>query len=109
MIPTELIAALAPSRLPASVLSLGWPEALALFGIGLLVGTLLAWLLSPLLVRKRSTRALIRATRGIEGQERLLAIARIRGHLPKALRPAAYGAAPMPSDDRIERLARGRK
>ncbi|MDF3607276.1 hypothetical protein PE067_14750 [Paracoccus sp. DMF-8] len=109
MTPTELIAALSPSRLPPSMLDLGWREGLAVFGLGLLACTLLVWLLSPLLVRRTSTRARIRATRGMQGQERLLAIARIRGFLPKALRPAAYGAAPLPPQDRIERLARGRK
>ena len=36
----------------------------------------------------------------------LLAIARVLGHLPAALRPAAYGAAPPPSDRRIEAIAR---
>ena len=52
-----------------------------------------------------SRRALIRATRGLPGPERILAVARILGHLPDALRAAAYGAAPPPDDGRIERVA----
>ena len=74
MTPDELIAALAPSRLPASVLTAGWRELLAAFGLGLLLGL-------------------------------LLAIARILGHLPEALRPAAYGAAPAPDEVTVERIA----
>lgn len=109
MTPAELIAALSPSRLPPSLQALDWREALALFGLGLLAGALLAGLLSPLLIRLRSIRARIRATRGLDGQERLLAIARILGRLPKPLRPAAYGAAPVPPDAEVERLARGRE
>lgn len=91
------------------MLTLGWTEGLAMLGIGLIVGVALAWLLSPVLQRRPSTRARIRATRGLPDQERLLAIARIRGFLPKALRAPAYGAAPMPPQNRIERLARGRR
>lgn len=109
MTPAELVAALSPSRLPGSGLGLDWREALALFGLGLLAGALLGWLLSPLLIRRHSVRARIRATRGLDGPERLLAIARILGRLPRALRPAAYGAAPVPGDAEIERLARGRE
>lgn len=105
----ELIATLAPSRLPQTMLSLGWREALALIGLGLIAGAVLAWLIRPLLSRRPSLRARIRATRGMQPQERLLAIARIRGKLPKALRAPAYGAAPMPPDPELERLARGRE
>ncbi|QFQ89161.1 hypothetical protein F8A10_17415 [Paracoccus kondratievae] len=105
----ELIAALSPSRLPPSTLVLGWREAVALFGLGLLAGALLIWLLSPILTHRRSVRTRIRATRGLEPEERLLVIARILGRLPRALRPAAYGAAPMPPADEIERLARSRE
>lgn len=105
----ELLAALSPSRLPPPLLTLDWREMLALVGLGLLLGSLIIWLLSPFLTRRPSSRAMIRATRGLEGQERLLAIARLLGYLPKALRPAAYGAAPVPPDDQIERLARGGK
>ncbi len=112
MTPDELIATLSPSRLPPSVLALDWRAALALVGIGLLAGLVVAWLLSPLLHRRASRRAqvrgLLRATRNEAGQERLLALARLIGHLPEDLRPAAYGAAPMPDDAEIERLARRR-
>lgn len=109
MTQAELIAALSPSRLPASMQMLGWRDGLALFGLGLLAGVAAVWLISPLLTRRRSVRARIRDTRGLPGQERLLAIARILGRLPASLRPAAYGAAPVPPDDRIEKLARGRE
>lgn len=105
MTPDELIAALAPSRLPASVLTAGWRELLAVFGLGLLLGLLLAMVLSPLLTRRVSRRAQVRATRGLAPQQRLLAIARILGHLPEALRPAAYGAAPAPDEVTVERIA----
>ncbi len=105
----ELIAALSPSRLPPSAQIMGWRDGLALFGLGLLAGALLIWLIAPLLTRRQSTRARIRATRGLPGQERLLAIARILGRLPKSLRAAAYGAAPVPPDDHIEQLARRRE
>lgn len=105
----DLVAALSPSRLPPSLQMLGWREGVALFGLGLLAGVLLVWLLLPLLTRRRSIRARIRATRGLEAEERLLAIARILGRLPRALRPAAYGAASMPAEDEVERLARSRK
>lgn len=91
------------------MLSLGWREGLALFGLGLLAGVALVWLISPLLSRRKSQRARIRETRGMEPEERLLAIARIRGRLPKALRAPAYGAAPMPPDAEVERLSRGRE
>lgn len=102
----ELIAALAPSRLPDSLLRPGWPEMLALFGLGLLAGLVLALVLRPLLRPRISLAQRIRATRGQPAQERLLAIARILGRLPPGLRAAAYGTAPPPSDAQIERIAR---
>lgn len=109
MTQAELIATLAPSRLPPSLQMLGWRDGVALFGLGLLLGVGLVWLISPLLTRRASIRARIRATRGLPGQDRLLAIARILGRLPKSLRPAAYGGAPVPPDDQIERLAKRRE
>ncbi|SIQ90007.1 hypothetical protein SAMN05421641_11710 [Paracoccus thiocyanatus] len=109
MTPDELIAALAPSRLPPGLMALDWRGMLALAGLGLLAGLALALALSPLLSRRPSRRARIRATRGLPGAERLLAIARILGRLPAALRAPAYGAAPMPPQDEVERLARRRR
>lgn len=106
MTPAELVAQLAPSRLPPTMQAPGWPEYLALFGLGLLAGLALAWLLSPLLGRRVSRAERIRRTRGLPAGERLLAIARICGGLPAALRPAAYGAAPPPPEAEIERIAR---
>lgn len=101
----DMIAALAPSRLPASMARLSWDEMLALIGMGLLAALVISVVLAPLLTRRRSVRARIRATRGMPPQTRLLAIARILGHLPELLRPAAYGAAPPPSETEVERIA----
>ncbi|WP_134682131.1 hypothetical protein [Paracoccus ravus] len=101
----ELIAALAPSRLPGGVTDPGWREFLGLFGLGLLLGLGIALLLAPLMRRRLSRRARIRATRGMPPQERLLAVARILGGLPEALRPSAYGAAPPPAMATLERIA----
>ena len=101
----ELLAQLSPPRLPLDIAVLGWREALALLGLGLLTGLLMALALRPLMTRKPSRRALIRATRGMAPQARILAVARILGRLPGPLRAAAYGAAPAPDDDAIERIA----
>lgn len=101
----QMLAALAPPRMPAEMAGLGVAEALALLGLGLLAGLALFALLAPLLARRPSRRMLIRATRAAPPAERLLAIARILGHLPASLRPAAYGAAPPPADTEIERAA----
>ncbi|WP_295042205.1 hypothetical protein [uncultured Paracoccus sp.] len=101
----DLLAQLSPPRLPLDMAVLGWRELLALGGVGLVAGLAVALLLRPLLARRPSRRALIRATRGQPPQDRILAVARILGHLPDALRPAAYGAAPAPDDAAIERAA----
>jgi len=106
MTPDELMHGLAPSRLPPTLQTAGWPEYLALFGLGLMAGLLMVMALSPMLRLRTSRAERIRQTRHLPPQERLLAIARILGHLPAALRPAAYGAAPPPSSARIERIAR---
>jgi len=106
MTPDELMQGLAPSRLPPTLQTAGWPEYLALFGLGLMLGAALALILAPMLAPRTSRAERIRLTRHLPPQERLLAIARILGHLPAALRPAAYGAAPPPSPARIERIAR---
>ena len=105
MTPEELLAQLAPPRLPAEIAALGWREILALAGLGLLMGLLVALVLRPLMTRKPSRRALIRATRGMPPQDRILAIARILGRLPDPLRAPAYGMAPAPDDAAIEGLA----
>lgn len=107
----ELLAQLSPPRLPLEIAVLGWREILALVAIGLLAGWLIALVLRPLMTRRPSRRALIRATRGMPPEMRILAIARILGRLPEALRPAAYGAAPAPDDATLERIAlrRGRR
>ncbi|RJE83347.1 hypothetical protein [Paracoccus onubensis] len=101
----DMLAALAPPRLPADMAALGWRELCGLAGLGLLAALILFALLLPWLTRRPSRRVRIRATRGQPGAERILSIARILGHLPEALRPAAYGAAPPPSDEQIERIA----
>lgn len=107
----ELLAQLSPPRLPLDMAVLGWREVLALAAIGLLVGLLAALVLRPLMRRRPSRRALIRATRGMAPEARILAVARILGRLPDPLRKAAYGAAPAPDDAVIEHIAlrRGRR
>ncbi|WP_347137683.1 hypothetical protein [Paracoccus sp. SSK6] len=107
----ELLAQLSPPRLPLDMAALGWREMLALAALGLLAGWLIALALRPLMGRKPSRRALIRATRGMAPEARILAIARILGRLPEPLRAAAYGAVPAPDDDAIEKIAlrRGRR
>lgn len=101
----DLLAHLSPPRLPLEMAALGWPEMLALAGLGLMAGLIAALLLRPVLGRKPSRRGLIQATRGLPPQDRILAIARILGRLPDPLRAAAYGAAPAPDDAAIERAA----
>lgn len=108
MTQAELLAQLAPPRLPLGMATLDWREGLALAGFGLLAGLALALLLRPLLGRRLSRRARIRATRGLPAEARILAVARILGRMPPGLRAAAYGAAPAPDDATIERLARRR-
>lgn len=104
----ELLAALAPSRLPDSMHVLDWREMLALVGLGLIIAALAALLLAPLLQKRRSTRARIRATRGLPVDERLLAVSRIIGRLPPGLRQDAYRPAPPVTDEQIERAIRAR-
>ena len=101
----EMLAALAPPRLPVDMAVMGWRELCGLAGLGLLAALILFALLLPWLTRRPSRRARIQATRGQPGAERILSIARILGHLPEALRPAAYGTVPPPSDAQIERIA----
>jgi hypothetical protein len=105
MTQTELIAALPPGRLPPDLMGFGFTDVLMLFGAGLIVSAILSALLIPILTRRPSRKTLIRATRGLPPGERLLAIARILGHLPEKLRPAAYGSAPPPPSETIERIA----
>lgn len=105
----ELLAALSPIRLPASMMLLDWREMLAMAGLGLLLAALIALVLSPVLARRVSDRARIKATRGLPAGERLLAVARINGGLPPKLRKAGYLPAPAISDDQIERAVRNRR
>lgn len=105
----EMLVALAPPRLPADMAMPGWRELSGLAGLGLLAALILFVLLLPLLRRRPSRRSRIRATRGQPALLRILAIARILGHLPDGLRAAAYGATPPPPDDQIERIAQRSK
>ncbi|MBP2150937.1 hypothetical protein [Xanthobacter flavus] len=105
MTQAELIAALPEGRLPPSLMALHATDLVALFGLGLLLGALCCALVLPLLVRRVPLRARLRAIRSLEPEARLLAIARILGRLPDDLRAAAYGAAPPPGDEAIERIA----
>ncbi len=113
MTQNELIAALPAGRLPPDLMQLHLADGVLLFGTGLLLAALVAALAMPLLERRPSRRALIRATRALPPQERSLAIARILGHLPEPLRAGAYGAAPPLDPATIERIAlktrRGRR
>ncbi|WP_258869790.1 hypothetical protein [Paracoccus thiocyanatus] len=108
MTPDELIAALAPSRLPPGLMALDWRGMLALAGLACWPGWRSPWRC------RRCCRAAPRAAPGSAhprpaGGRALLAIARILGRLPAALRAPAYGAAPMPPQDEVERLARRRR
>jgi hypothetical protein len=103
MTQAELIAALPEGRLPPGLTALA--DMLALLGAGLVVSALLALLIAPFIARRPSRKTLIRQTRGLAPEERLLAIARILGHLPEDLRPAAYGGGKLPPDETIERIA----
>lgn len=105
MTQAELIAALPEGRLPLELMELGATDLLALFGVGLMVAALLSVLAGPFLAGRPSRKTLIRATRDLPPEERLLAIARILGHLPKKLQPAAYGGAAPPPSETIERIA----
>ncbi|MCS0502948.1 hypothetical protein [Ancylobacter mangrovi] len=105
MTQAELIAALPEGRLPPELMQLHAADLLLLFGAGLLLAALLSVLAMPMLKRRPSRRALIRATRAMPPQERALAIARILGHLPDELRAEAYGAAPPPDPAIVERIA----
>jgi hypothetical protein len=105
MTQAELIAALPEGRLPPGLMQLNAADYLLLFGAGLLLAALISFLTMPLLERRPSRRALIRATRGMPPQERTLAIARLLGHLPEELRASAYGAAPPFDMETIERIA----
>ncbi|POF34803.1 hypothetical protein [Roseibium marinum] len=105
MTQAELIAALPAGRLPPELMELGPADLLALFGAGLMVSALVALLIAPFVARRPSRKARIRATRALPTEERLLEIARILGHLPEDLRPAAYGGEEPPSGQTIERMA----
>lgn len=105
MTQAELIAALPQGRLPPELTALHAADLLALFGLGLIASAFLSLLLMPFAARRPSKRSLIRATRPLPPEERLLAVARILGYLPDSLRPAAYGVSPLPSGGEIERAA----
>ncbi|WP_346898158.1 hypothetical protein [uncultured Roseibium sp.] len=105
MTQAELIAALPAGRLPPDLMGLRPTDLLALFGLGLMISAVLSIFVAPFLARRPSRKALIRATRALPPQERMLAIARILGYLPKKLRPAAYGREAPPSNETIERIA----
>ncbi|WP_024279874.1 hypothetical protein [Xanthobacter sp. 126] len=105
MTQAELIAALPEGRLPPALMALHATDLVALFGLGLLLGALCCALVLPLLARPVPLRAQLRAMRSLEPEARLLAIARILGRLPDELRAAAYGAAPPPGAEAIERIA----
>lgn len=102
----ELLAALAPPRLPLEMAAIGWREGLALLAAGFLAGLVLTLLIRPWVAARPSWKARVRATRGLPAQDRILAVTRILGRMPPALRDAAYGAAPAPDDAVIDAAAR---
>lgn len=103
----QMMQALSPPRLPLAMSALSLPEMMALLGLGLLAGLVLAAAILPF-TRHRAARRRARLAdlRPLPAPQRFLALARLLGHLPPALRPAAYGAAQPPSDRRIEAIAR---
>ncbi|QIB33686.1 hypothetical protein [Ancylobacter pratisalsi] len=105
MTQAELILALPEGRLPPALMQVNAADLLLLFGIGLLLAALLALVAAPFLAHRPSRRALIRATRGMAPQERVLEIGRLLGHLPEELRAMAYGGAPPLSPEAVERIA----
>lgn len=105
MTQAELITALPEGRLPPALMQLHAADFLLLFGAGLLLAALASVVVTPLLERRPSRRALIRATRALPPQERVLAIARILGHLPAELRATAYGVEPELDAATVERIA----
>lgn len=103
----EMLATLAPPRLPAEFGSLSAAEMLALVGTGMAVGLLVGLLILPLTRRRvQPKKARLSDLRELPVPERLLAVARLLGRLPPSLRAAAYGIEPPPSDRDIERAAR---
>lgn len=101
----QMLAALSPVRLPTALTALSWNETLALLSLGLIAGGVLGAALLPL-TRRRGPRARPDDPHALPVPERLLMLSRQLGHLPAALRAAAYGAAPPPSDSRIRAIAR---
>ena len=105
MTQAELIMALPEGRLPPALMQMNAADLLLLFGAGLLVAAVLSLLAAPFFAYRPSRRALVRATRGMPPQERVLAIGRLLGHLPEELRAMAYGSAPALEPKEIERIA----
>lgn len=103
----EMLAALAPPRMPAAMANLSTTEILALVAIGMGLGLLVGVVILPL-TRRREKRKKVRLAelRALPVPERLLMLARLLGRLPPSLRAAAYGAEPPPPDHVIERAAR---
>lgn len=100
----EMMAALSPVRIPAGFGTLGMPEMAALVALGLIAGVLASVLILPM-SRRGGRRFRVRDLRPLPVPLRLLVLSRYLGHLPPALRGAAYGSEPPPTDRRIERIA----
>ncbi|MGF1554364.1 MAG: hypothetical protein ACFBWO_17950 [Paracoccaceae bacterium] len=121
MTPDELASRLAPVRLPAEFARLDWPEMLAALSLGLLLGLAVAALLRLLTERRldapeRARREIERLAR-LDGERRLLGLARLLARLdpagprPEGLDRALYreGAADLAALERaILRAARRR-
>jgi hypothetical protein len=112
MIP-EIVAELHPPRLPAEFTAPGWPDLLAAFGLGLILASLAAALVAPMLrprPRRETTAAALARLRTLPPEERLLGQLRLLAAtgtpLPDDLRAALYSPSP-PDPDRLDALIRG--
>ena len=97
----DIVHDLHPPRLPADFVSLGWPDLLAAFGVGLILAGLALIVLQPLLRPRRRPLHLndrIAAAATLPHDERLIALSALladRGQpLPDDLRHALYAGTP---------------
>ena len=110
----DILRDLHPPRLPEDFAAFGWPEALAAFGLGLLVAVIVFAAIRPALTRRPrpNITAQLLHLRALPPDERLLAqtrlLTRLGGTLPDDLRPDLYRAdAPaIDSTARLEALIR---
>lgn len=111
----DLALRLHPPRLPEAFAALGWDDALAAFGIGLLLAALILTLAGPALRRRESPPSLARRfaeAAALPPEERLLALVRLLesrgGRLSEAERAALYAGAPLDPAALEARIRAGR-